>query len=108
MITTRFGDASPETWPEQRLCAEIPTDVFFPERGDREVLRAARAICRGCPALARCAAWAAPLVAEGLLTYGVVAGVRLPEVGMRRTPAVTKLREIAAAASAIEIQTEAA
>lgn len=107
MIDTRYGDVAPETWPEQRLCAEIATDIFFPEPGEREALRAAQAICRSCPALTRCAAWAAPLVAEGLLTDAVVASVRLPAVGGARTEAVEELREVAAA-PAIEIRTEAA
>jgi hypothetical protein len=85
-----------------RACADVATEVFFPEgkRPTSEIARA-RACCLGCPQLVACAGWAAPLVASGALTTCVVASVYAPSPGARpqRKAAVAALEAIAAGAS---------
>jgi WhiB family redox-sensing transcriptional regulator len=46
---------SPDThWRTDAACHGIDPDVFFPERGDAEGMRAAKVICAGCPVRAAC------------------------------------------------------
>lgn len=49
------------------LCAEVDGDLFFPEPGQNVKVEAAKAICRGCEALAECLIYA--------LDHDEVAGV---------------------------------
>lgn len=61
-------------------------------------VRAAQAVCAGCPVLAECAGWAESLVRARLLTDCVVAAVLVPTVDgskARREAAADKLARIA-------------
>jgi WhiB family redox-sensing transcriptional regulator len=52
------------TWQRHGNCADdaIPTRTFFPSRGDRVLLDAAKAVCEGCPVKQQC------------LEYGIATG----------------------------------
>jgi WhiB family redox-sensing transcriptional regulator len=41
-------------WRTDAACHGIDPDVFFPERGDAEGIRAAKAICANCPVRTDC------------------------------------------------------
>ena len=45
-----------EHWREKALCAQVDGDLFFPEKG--ESARPAKSICRRCPVIAECLAFA--------------------------------------------------
>jgi WhiB family redox-sensing transcriptional regulator len=47
-------------WMERGACrrSDIPIDLFFPGRGDRDALRAAKAVCGSCPVTAECLTYA--------------------------------------------------
>jgi hypothetical protein len=45
------GDTS---WMSAAACKDIPTNIFFPTRGDIHSLRAAQAICDVCPVREPC------------------------------------------------------
>lgn len=49
---------APGPWARRGRCRTAPPSLFFPERGDD--LRQARAICKGCPVVDQCAAYAIP------------------------------------------------
>ncbi|MEV6340951.1 WhiB family transcriptional regulator [Nocardia vinacea] len=93
----RHGDV-PESW-SNRPCTQYPVDVFFPRADDRDGIAQAQAVCRACPLLAQCAAWAA----EADLTECVVATVRIPAYGTGS--ARKRLRQIAARAEAAQSAT---
>lgn len=42
------------TWLDQRACADVPTNLFFPAKGDNSSVKAAKAICASCPVKAEC------------------------------------------------------
>jgi WhiB family transcriptional regulator, redox-sensing transcriptional regulator len=46
------------TWRTRRACTEVPVHVFFPGRGDIELVRAAQAICADCEVREPCLAFA--------------------------------------------------
>lgn len=75
----------PGEWYRDGRCRSVPTEVFFPTRG--EDLEPARAICRTCPVREDCADYAIPL--RGLL--GVWGGMseqeRRQARSARRPPA---------------------
>ena len=41
-------------WVVQAACRGADTNLFFPERGDVDAVRAAKAICASCPVLESC------------------------------------------------------
>lgn len=41
-------------WWEQAACAGVPTDLFFPDRGDRFSAAEARRYCARCPVSVEC------------------------------------------------------
>lgn len=50
-----------ERWQNQAACKDVDPDLFFPEdnyRGRNPAVRAAKAVCRGCPLRADCLAGA--------------------------------------------------
>ncbi len=61
-----------------RACAGVDVALFFPTPGRLVAVRKAQAVCAGCPVLAQCAAWAAPLVERKDLTDCVIGGVQVP------------------------------
>jgi hypothetical protein len=54
------GDRRSLAWKAQGNCADpaVPVRAFFPGRGDRALLDAARAICEDCPVRERCLEYA--------------------------------------------------
>ena len=83
-------ETDPAKWAD-RACKDIGTDAFFPGRGSRAE-QAVKQVCAGCDRLRECAEWAL----EAGLTYCVVAGVRMPGDGRRRTHADEQLRAVVA------------
>lgn len=45
-----------EDWTRRAVCAQTDPEAFFPERGGSN--RAAKAICKGCPVIDQCLAYA--------------------------------------------------
>jgi WhiB family redox-sensing transcriptional regulator len=45
---------------ENPLCAEVDTELFFPEKGEYSQATKAKEICRRCPHLSECLEWAIP------------------------------------------------
>jgi WhiB family redox-sensing transcriptional regulator len=41
-------------WVAQAACRGADKNLFFPERGDADAVRAAKAICASCPVLESC------------------------------------------------------
>lgn len=41
-------------WQDDRACRNVPTAVFFPERGDVAALRTALDLCNSCPVQSQC------------------------------------------------------
>lgn len=62
----------------ERACAGVEQDVFFPDLMRPRYTQLAQVICRGCPILQQCAAWAEPLVRSGDLHSCVIANVPVP------------------------------
>ncbi len=60
-----------EAWMSSALCAEIATDVFFPEKGDHATAKFARKICAACPVKALCADYAK----RNHIRYGIFGGI---------------------------------
>jgi len=44
------------SWQDQALCAEVDTEIFFPEKGGST--REAKQVCRGCEVRAQCLEYA--------------------------------------------------
>ena len=42
-------------WVEHAVCAGMPTDMFYPDKGERHKTREALLLCRSCPVRAECA-----------------------------------------------------
>ena len=42
------------SWRWRAACHDHPTDLFFPPRGRRDIVSAAKAVCRDCPVRADC------------------------------------------------------
>jgi len=57
-----------QVW-EAALCAQVDPELFFPEKGQADQSRAARAVCASCHVQALCLATFGPL-----LSHGVVGG----------------------------------
>lgn len=47
---------APPLWTEEAICSSVDPDLFFPEKGGS--VRAAKAICRGCPVRTECLEYA--------------------------------------------------
>ncbi len=54
-----FDFGGTEEWMEQAACRQMPTELFFPERG--EDATAAKAVCNTCPVIAECREYALSL-----------------------------------------------
>ena len=55
MIGLGAGVSYPE-WMLRGICAQTDPELFFADRGQDN--RAAKRVCRGCPAVAECLEWA--------------------------------------------------
>lgn len=78
---TATGDTSWQTLGVH-ACRTVDPEIFYPlsEKPDSAPVRAAKAICQGCPVRARCLAWA-----MDALTDGIAGGFTSQERrGMRR------------------------
>lgn len=51
-------------WVSQAACRGSDTRLFFPVRGDNEAVVRAKSVCRTCPVLSPCRAWALAHPAE--------------------------------------------
>jgi WhiB family transcriptional regulator, redox-sensing transcriptional regulator len=62
------GDRRSLAWKSHGNCAtgNYPTRTFFPSRGDRAMLEAAKAICEGCPVQAACLNYALKTDSQGI------------------------------------------
>lgn len=60
-------------------CAEVDPDIFYPTHGGNGSDSAAKAVCRGCPELVACRAWAIPRE-----PYGIWGGLTADERGRYR------------------------
>lgn len=68
-------------WIERAACLGVDPDLFYPERGDRDALTRALAVCAGCPVRQRC------LDERGHEKEGVVGGLSARQRrGMRAGP----------------------
>jgi WhiB family redox-sensing transcriptional regulator len=45
---------------ENPLCAEVDTELFFPDKGEYSQAKKAKEVCRRCPHLSECLEWAIP------------------------------------------------
>lgn len=65
-------------WHEQAACRECEPELFFPDPGEEEQARAAKAVCATCPVRAICLAdvmaWERPTA-----RYGVAGGLSVTE-----------------------------
>lgn len=87
-----------------RACREIDQEVFFPVRLRPKHIGVPQRICRGCPRLSECAAWAEPLVRSGELHSCIVASVAVPRgPETKRNERADALAEIAAAGQTPEV-----
>ncbi len=50
--------AADTPWRRQAACVGTDTHLFFPGPGDSDSVAAAKAVCRACPVLDDCAAYA--------------------------------------------------
>jgi hypothetical protein len=62
------------TIAEEGICAQVDPELFFPEKGQSDLTRAAIAICTGCPVRRPCLAEA--LAEEGSAAASNRHGVR--------------------------------
>jgi len=79
-------------WQQQAACRDTPTEVFFPEPGDRRALATAREVCAGCGVQAECLKLALTAARSLDEDAGVYAGTTPAErAGLRerRFPAAT-------------------
>lgn len=59
-------------------CRGVDTNVFFPEKGGRQLLAAARRICEGCSVRSECLTWSLEM-ARHVDLHGVFAGLTAAE-----------------------------
>lgn len=45
---------TPQPWMASALCAQVDGDLWFPEQGDHQSARDAKATCRRCPVINDC------------------------------------------------------
>jgi WhiB family redox-sensing transcriptional regulator len=48
----------PPAWTKEARCAEVDTEIFFPDKGDSASAEAARRICNGCEVKTECLEYA--------------------------------------------------
>lgn len=66
-----FGDL---TWMDDAACRGLDPEMFMPERGDTHKIRAAKQLCRQCPAIQPCRDYGLEL-AQRYDTYGIFGGL---------------------------------
>lgn len=55
---TIFTDFAGGPHFDQALCAQVGGEFWFPEKGQNDVIRHAKALCRDCPEQVPCLDWA--------------------------------------------------
>jgi WhiB family redox-sensing transcriptional regulator len=75
---------------ENPLCAEVDTELFFPEKGEHTQARQAKALCRRCPHLSECLEWAIPNE-----RFGIWGATNERERGRIRAKLKVKVRRVA-------------
>ena len=48
----------PPAWTKDARCAEVDTEMFFPDKGDINSATSARLICKGCEVKVQCLEYA--------------------------------------------------
>ena len=48
----------PPVWMKEARCAEVDTEMFFPDKGDMTSANAARRVCNGCEVKQQCLEYA--------------------------------------------------
>ena len=90
-----------------RACRGVDQEAFFPAPRKLAARKPAQRLCRACPVLARCAAFAAAEAAAGRISECVIASVYVPRFDRRsraqRAAAVAELTAIAAGVSVREV-----
>lgn len=61
----------PEQWMDSALCAEVATEVFFPEKGQVDRASIAKKLCASCDVAAQCLEYAL----RNEIEYGIFGGV---------------------------------
>lgn len=67
-----------EPWRRDAACLEVPGDLWFPEKGTDSP--EAKTICRSCPVVASCLAWAL----ETKPSHGIYAGLSITQLAKLR------------------------
>jgi WhiB family transcriptional regulator, redox-sensing transcriptional regulator len=67
---------APPMWMDLALCAEVDPDLFFPETGRNDVMRAAKRICAACPVIDDCLTFAFRIGADTGIFGGLTAEER--------------------------------
>lgn len=65
----------PQTWQDEALCAQVDTDIFFPDRGGST--RAPKEICSRCPVRDACLKFAQ----DHAIEHGIYGGLTPDERG---------------------------
>ena len=55
-----------ETWKDQARCVETDPESFFPSKGDRRGVNAAKRVCKNCPVMDECLQYALTFAAWNL------------------------------------------
>lgn len=66
---------TPQPWMTDAVCATVDPDLWYPERGDGYSSRWAKRVCRACPVIAECLAYALDQGEE----YGIWGGTSANE-----------------------------
>ena len=66
----------PPAWQHDALCAQMPSEVFFPKKeAGEQTTSLAKAICAKCTVAAECLAWALDIERDEGLMEGIYGGV---------------------------------
>jgi WhiB family redox-sensing transcriptional regulator len=49
---------TPEPWAQDALCAQVDPNTFFPDKGDTETTKRAKAVCARCNVVEQCLEYA--------------------------------------------------
>ena len=71
----RFAQPPAPTWRDFAACLTIGPEPFFPDPGDRDLVRQAKAVCATCPVIIECLNFAFLIGAD----YGIFGGTTAQE-----------------------------
>lgn len=49
-----LSDLKERSWIQRAACRGLDTNMFYPERGDKNMAKAARSVCEQCPVIDDC------------------------------------------------------